>query len=159
MPPSQHNSLRKDRTTSPARKLYPVIGFSMHTMTKLFKWSKCSLSAVVTMTQVFVGMAGDLDLCQMVRGLLSNRRFFVQLNDKTSASRWRSQQFGLPQGSVLDPLLFNYVPTINLFLRTAAGSYMLMTSVSPHNRVIFNMLNIHWSWLLMRCPSTTRVTT
>ena len=27
------------------------------------------------------------------------------------------------------------------------------------NKVIFNMLNRHWSWLLMKCPSTTRVTT
>ena len=36
---------------------------------------------------------------------LSNRRFFVQLNDKKS--RWRSQKNGLPQGSVLAPLLFN----------------------------------------------------
>ena len=41
----------------------------------------------------------------MNRGLLSNRRFFVQLNDKKS--RWRSQKPGMPQGSVLAPLLFN----------------------------------------------------
>ena len=37
-----------------------------------------------------VDMTGDIDLCQVIRGLLNNRRFFVQLNDKTSASRWRS---------------------------------------------------------------------
>ena len=50
-------------------------------------------------------MTGDIDLCQVIRRLLSNRRFFVQLNDKKS--RWRSQKNGLPQGSVLAPLLFN----------------------------------------------------
>ena len=43
----------------------------------------------------------------MIRGLLINRRFLVQLNDKKSASRWRSQKHGLPQGIVLAPLLFN----------------------------------------------------
>ena len=37
--------------------------------------------------------------------MLSNRRFFVTLNG--SNSRWRRQKNGLPQGSVLAPLLFN----------------------------------------------------
>ena len=37
--------------------------------------------------------------------MLSNRRFFVTLNG--SSSRWRRQKNGLPQGSVLAPLLFN----------------------------------------------------
>ncbi len=48
-------------------------------------------------------MTGDIDLCQVIRGLLSNRRFFVQLNDKKS--RWKSQKNGLSQGSA--SLLFN----------------------------------------------------
>ena len=51
-------------------------------------------------------MTGDIDLCQVIRGLRSNRRFFVQLNDKKS--RWRSQKNGLPQGSVLAPLFAIY---------------------------------------------------
>ena len=50
-------------------------------------------------------MTGDLDLCRVIRGLLSNRRFFVQLHDKKS--RWMSHKNGLLQGSVLAPLLFN----------------------------------------------------
>ena len=57
------------------------------------------------MIRKLMDMTGDIDLCQVIRGLLSNRRFFVQLNDKKS--RWRSQKAGLPQGSVLAPLLFN----------------------------------------------------
>ena len=57
------------------------------------------------MIRKLMDMTGDIDLCQVIRGLLSNRRFFVQLNDKKS--RWRSQKYGLPQGSVLAPLLFN----------------------------------------------------
>ena len=57
------------------------------------------------MIRNLMDMTGDIDLCQVIRRLLSNRRFFVQLNDKKS--RWRSQKNGLPQGSVLAPLLFN----------------------------------------------------
>ena len=57
------------------------------------------------MIRKLMDITGDIDLCLVNRGLLSNRRFFVQLNDKKN--RWRSQKNGLPQGSVLAPLLFN----------------------------------------------------
>ena len=46
----------------------------------------------------------DYRLMCMIRTLLENRRFFVELREKRS--RWRSQRNDLPQGSVLAPLLF-----------------------------------------------------
>ncbi len=53
------------------------------------------------MIRKVMDMTGDIDLCQVIRGLISNRRFFVQLNDKKS--RWRTQKNGLSQGCVLAP--------------------------------------------------------
>ena len=50
-------------------------------------------------------MTGDVQLTELVRTMLENRRFFVVLNGKKS--RWRRQRNGLPQGSVLAPMLFN----------------------------------------------------
>lgn len=41
----------------------------------------------------------------IVKSLLENRRFFVELDGRKS--RWRNQKNGLPQGSVLAPTLFN----------------------------------------------------
>ena len=50
-------------------------------------------------------MTGDVQLTDLIRTMLENRRFFVVLNVKKS--RWRRQRNGLPQGSVLAPMLFN----------------------------------------------------
>ena len=47
----------------------------------------------------------DSQLCRVIQNLLSDRRFYVQLNNERS--RWRIQKNGLPQGSVLSPTLFN----------------------------------------------------
>ena len=47
----------------------------------------------------------DSQLCRGIQNLLSDRRFFVELNNERS--RWRIQKNGLPQGSVLSPTLFN----------------------------------------------------
>ena len=44
-------------------------------------------------------------LCRVFQNMLSNRRFYVELNNERS--RWRKQKNGLPQGSVLSPILFN----------------------------------------------------
>ena len=50
-------------------------------------------------------LTDDVSLTKFIRTMLSNRRFKVELNCKQS--RWRNKRNGLPQGSVLSPLLFN----------------------------------------------------
>ena len=47
----------------------------------------------------------QLWIWRVFQNMLSNRRFYVEL-DK-DRSRWRKQKNGLPQGSVLSPILFN----------------------------------------------------
>ena len=47
----------------------------------------------------------DSRLCRVLQNMLSNKRLYVELNNERS--RWRIQKNGLPQGSVLSPILFN----------------------------------------------------
>ena len=47
----------------------------------------------------------DSQLCRVIQNLLSDRRFYVELNNERSRSR--IQKNGLPQRSVLSPNLFN----------------------------------------------------
>ena len=47
----------------------------------------------------------DFKFTQIVTMLMKDRRFYVTLNGKNST--WRRKKNGLPQGSVLSPILFN----------------------------------------------------
>ena len=50
-------------------------------------------------------MTSDIKCTDLIGNMLSNRRYFVELNGQKS--RWRNQKNGLPQRSVLSPVLFN----------------------------------------------------
>ena len=55
--------------------------------------------------QKLFNITQDSTLCRVIQNLLSNRRFYEELNNERS--RWRLQKNGLPQGSVLYPTLLN----------------------------------------------------
>ena len=58
----------------------------------------------VLLTKLY-GMTEDAEFTKLIGSMMRSRRFNVELNGKKS--RGRNQKNGLPQGSVLSPVLFN----------------------------------------------------
>ena len=80
-------------------------------------------------------MTSDIHLTILVQLLLGNRRFFVELNGKHSW--WRIQRNGLPQGSVLAPVLFNiYTNDQPVSQGTRSFIYADDLGIAAQNRVI-----------------------
>ena len=55
--------------------------------------------------QKLYNITPDIHQCRVLQNMLSNRRFYVELNNVRS--RWIIKKNGLPQGSVLSLILFN----------------------------------------------------
>ena len=53
--------------------------------------------------QKLYNITQDSPLCRVIQNMLSSRMFYVELNNERS--RWRKRKNGLPQGSVLAPML------------------------------------------------------
>ena len=78
--------------------------------------------------QKIFNITQDSTLCRVIQNLLSNRRFYVELNNERS--RWRLQKNGLPQG-VFSPRLFStYTPMISQSMMEQGASSMQMTCAS-----------------------------
>ena len=67
------------------------------------------------------GMTEDAEFTKLITSIMRNRRFYVELNGKTS--RWRNQKNGLPQGSLLSTVLFN-VYTNNQSVQNETRSFI-----------------------------------
>ena len=106
-------------------------------------------------------------IVRVIESLLTNRRFFVEMNGKHS--RWRIQKNGLPQGSVLAPMLFNIYtndqPQFNNIRRFIYADDLCLATQSKSFNVIEQRLtsalrslsSYYKKWYLNANPGKTQV--
>ena len=80
-------------------------------------------------------MTSDIKFTDLIGNMLSNRRYFVELNGQKS--RWRNQKNGLPQGSVLPTC----TQMTNQYTRTLGVSSTQTTCVLRHRMHHLRRLN------------------
>ena len=112
-------------------------------------------------------MTDDSHLVQFLGEILRNRRFFVMLNNKRS--RVRLQKNGLPQGSVLAPLIYNiYTNDQPLNLETkrfvyaddicVTSQYSTFTAVEKSFTNALNGLQVYYAENSLKAnPSKTQI--
>ncbi len=106
-------------------------------------------------------------LVQIIESLLSNRRFYLEMDGKKS--RWYIQNSGLPQGSVLAPVLFNiytndqpryqninrYTHADNLCIATQSNSFNIIEE--RLSDALTTLSEYYKKWYLNANPSKTQV--
>ena len=89
----------------------------------------------IILIQKLHNITQDSPLCRVTQNMLSKRRFYVELNNERS--RWRKQKNGLPQGSVMSPIIFNiYTNDQHLHNGTRSFIYaddLCVTAQQPSN--------------------------
>ena len=96
-------------------------------------------------------MTSDIKLTDLIGNMLSNRRYFVELNGQKS--RWRNQKNGLPQGSVISPVLFNIYTNdqpIHKDTRIYADDLCIATQDASFEKTDQPQRSIGQHWRLLR---------